>query len=440
MTDTATMTQKTKPKKKENMLLLQQVMNVATATLAGETTTPPAESAKAEQPVDTPKPDQTTALGFTEQEYPPMDELISEILTTRRAHNSPGEIDFLKWLHAHIAKLGLKAVTLEMGATSVEVGVGSKTMFSCHIDTMHSYHESNGQRQKIAYDANFGHIFIDGKDSGCLGADDGAGIYIMLKMMEAKVPGVYVFHRGEEVGCLSSWAILKAQAEWLKTFNACIAFDRPCADEVIITQSGQECASPEYGGALAKALNALCPDFSYAISTKGVVTDSKVYRTVIPECINIGVGYSSQHTSGETQDWDHLVKLTKAAIKLDWDGLKPVRVPKPAEVPQNGARFSQGSVGSGYYSGAASQGGNVFGMQPKPKKSKQPVSDYKGSYKGKSYDPQTNPFDIDFQTMTMSEIEELVVDTGVAQGISRLLCDLDAEQARVKRLHKLLGF
>ena len=63
-------------------------------------------------------------------------------------------------------------------------------------------------------------------DATCLGADDGAGIYIMLRMIETKKPGLYVFHRGEERGGIGAKATVTKHAEFFKKggYEQCIAF------------------------------------------------------------------------------------------------------------------------------------------------------------------------------------------------------------------------
>lgn len=377
------------------------------------------------------KAETQVAKGFTEGDFPPLDDLIKEILTTRRRHNSVGEIAFLKWLMAKIESFGEKSSSLPEGALLVEVGTGSKTMFSCHIDTMHSYEESNGKTQNLSYDPNFGHIMLDDTTAACLGADDGTGVYIMLRMIQAKVPGVYVFHRGEEVGCVSSRAIAATQQKWLVTFDACIAFDRADTYEVIITQGGQTCASAAYGTQLAGALTK--QGLPYETSTRGVLTDSKMYRQHIRECINIGVGYNSQHGPDEYQDWDHLLKLTAAVIKIDWAALKPARVIDHSEGSQMANRFHQSQMGThsssgngGYSKGYGGGGYSTPKSNPAPPKLVQK--------------PLEDALDIDFEAMTFTEIEELVVDLPTASAIVRLVCELDAEKAKVKRLQMLLGF
>lgn len=279
----------------------------------------------------------TNLIGIQHEIPETVDSLLLEILTTRRADGSPGDVNFRMWLQNMFRKLAVNFEVAEKGNFIVEVGDESETLFSCHIDTCHSMEESNGQKQMLMYDNALGHIFLDPKsNSGCLGADDGVGIWIMLKMIEAKVPGAYVFHTGEEVGCIGSRALLKARKEWLSSFVRAVAFDRPNNYEVIITQGGLQCASEDAGEDLANALNELGMD--YAISTKGVLTDTKTYAYVIRECFNLGVGYYQQHTSKETLDYAHAYALMKAVIQLAWEDLVVERVipapPKPAEFPK----------------------------------------------------------------------------------------------------------
>lgn len=267
-----------------------------------------------------------------------MDKLLESILTTKRCHNTKGELDFLGWLHGYIKTLGHKFEPMAEGCTVVKVGSKkAKTLFSCHIDTVHGALESDGSKQTAVYDPNFEHIFVGDKAQTCLGADDGAGIYIMLKMLEAKVEGTYIFHRGEEKGGIGARAMLVKHEKWLAEFDHSIAFDRPGTDEVIITQSGSVCASPEFGAQLAAMLNA--DGLKYTNSTKGVFTDNKIYRQVIPCNVNLGVGYFFQHTNQEYLDWGHLQKLLAMCIKLDWSKLKVTRKIEPEAYTYRGAAF-----------------------------------------------------------------------------------------------------
>lgn len=345
-----------------------------------------------------------------------MDTLIQDILKTKRCHNSPGELNFVSWLYKYLEGLKFKPKTMAEGAIVIEVGTGGKTLFSCHVDTVHSKEESDGSMQPLFFDPAFGHIFCGDKKSGCLGADDGAGIYIMLKMIEAGVTGSYIFHRGEEKGGISAYAMKAKYESWLKQFNACIAFDRPDTCEVICSQGGQVCASVAYGTKLAESLNAQGLD--YQVSHRGVFTDSKVYRQLIPECINLGVGYFSQHGNSEYLDWTHLTSLAEAVTEIDWDALKPERKIVAETTLAWESKKTTDYYGNWPYDTAKQ--GEVF-----PRKAV-PVED----------EPEEA---LDLEAMTKEELSEYICDDLLVSAIVDLIVELDAERGRVKRLQMLLG-
>ena len=358
-----------------------------------------------------------------------MDNLIVEILTTRRCHNSKGELLFVSWLRDMLAKMEhAKVTSLDEGCILVDVGTpkkNKKILFSCHVDTCHSGTESDGTPQKLFFDSGLGHIFLDKSvPAGCLGADDGAGVYILLRMIEAKVPGSYIFHRGEEKGGVGARAVLAKQSAMLKSYSACIAFDRPNNDEVIVTQGGQLCASTAYGQAICDLLKPEGLDFQ--VSHKGIFTDSKVYRGVIRECLNIGVGYGLQHTKDEYLDWEHLSKLTTACCKVDWSKLSPSRV-IPVEVPQPAYQGALQGVSRGQ--GMATQRdlySNPFSTKGFPKASDIALDLDDGSY-------------WDFEAMSKDEIDDIVQDDVVTIAIMNVLVDLAAEKAKTEKYKQLLG-
>ena len=99
------------------------------------------------------------------------------------------------------------------GNVFVEVSMDkSTTMFSCHTDTVHPKPHADF-KNKLVIDPMTNHLFTDHKSQ--LGADDGTGIWFMLAMIEAKVPGLYAFHRDEEVGGLGSSESAKINKDYL---------------------------------------------------------------------------------------------------------------------------------------------------------------------------------------------------------------------------------
>ena len=398
----------------------------------------PADGGQAQNPEKQVQPlalvSTTSVPNIQDTPTPGMDNLIQDILKTKRCHNSTGELNFVAWLYKYLHNLKVVVTTMSEGALAVTIGKKSKSLFSCHVDTVHSQTESDGSFQTLFYDENFGHIFCGDKTSGCLGADDGAGIYIMLKMIEAKVPGTYLFHRGEEKGGISAFKMVEQHSGWLGQFNFCVAFDRPNNFEVIVTQGGTTCASVDFGSTLAGMLTKA--GLAYEVSHKGLFTDCKVYRHIIPECVNLGVGYWAQHSNSEYLDWTHLLALTKAAIGLEWSKLKPQKKPeaKPAVyTPPKGSydagwganknNYGAGASSKGYYEGSAGAKSADRFIRSVPVDAND-LEDY---------------LDTDFTTMRKEDIDDLTGDSSITNGIMALVCELEAEKARAKKLQFLLG-
>jgi hypothetical protein len=308
----------------------------------------PASSAKPPEPA-APEPGKQGK----DDTFPPIpesvDPVLVRILSWKRAFDTRGEIEFMSWLHNEIKDRGAEFEIKARGCVAVQIkhpdGKASSTLFSCHTDTVHS--GTGTTPQKIVYDPNFGEIFLDKDDAdagSCLGADDGAGVWVMLEMIKAKVPGTYLFHRGEERGCIGSNAMLTQNREWLEQFDCAIAFDRGHDWEVITHQGGQRTASDKFGEALALALNENGVAFEYRPSARGVLTDTKTYRYVIAECTNLGVGYQNQHGKDESLDYGHLVRLRDACLKVQWEALPIDRDPKAAPA----STWEHGYGGGGY--------------------------------------------------------------------------------------------
>lgn len=286
-----------------------------------------------------PAPDKTTvvkaSMAWPDLPIPEtVDQDLVTILAWPRCHDTASELAFLAWLRSKLESLGYKPEQHQERAVSVSVplkdGRKSSSLFSSHIDTVDGVVYNPTLRKKIAYDRTFGHIFLE-KDNTvgtCLGADDGVGVWIMLKMIEAKVPGTYLFNRGEERGGVSAKAIAAKEADWLNQFQIAVAFDRPRDNEVITHQrGGTECASDKFANALAQALNNANDAFTYKPSKSGVYTDTFEFRRNIPECVNLGVGYENQHGASERLDYAHATALLEACCKIDWEALPVDRDP-----------------------------------------------------------------------------------------------------------------
>lgn len=250
-----------------------------------------------------------------------------EMLTYTRPHDSANEqafiAKFIKPYHP-TPYLDAKGETLAYVIDVADrMSVVPPVLWSCHTDTVH--HSTDLPIQEVVYDPGCGMAYKS--DGRPLGADDGAGIWLMLEMIDAGVPGSYIFHRGEERGGIGSRGMAKDHAGWLSRFRYAIAFDRKGTTSIITEQgwSGQ-CCSDEFALALARSLNDQDVGFEYTIDPTGVFTDTANYTDIIPECTNVSVGYEDEHTGKELLDVWHVERLRDALIKAFADGVEHLPV------------------------------------------------------------------------------------------------------------------
>lgn len=198
------------------------------------------------------------------------------------------------------------------------------TMFSSHTDTVHKMTATD------TYKLSLKTGWLSRAGGGVLGADCGTGIWIMLNLIQAGVPGFYVFHRDEEIGGKGSSFFAEEFTALLSTMEHCIAFDRKGETDIITHQSGTRCCSEEFAEAFAGMLN-LGTEFRFKGDDTGSFTDSANYTHLIPECTNLAIGYYDQHTQEECQDLTFVTHLVNKLISLDFSQLPSLRDPKVVE-------------------------------------------------------------------------------------------------------------
>lgn len=238
---------------------------------------------------------------------------LGQAVMLKRPHGSATEAGFVAWLCNRLP------VSMIDGSGNMHVDMRTepahRTMFTAHTDTVHHVGGSNIVR-------------IDGRfwraDKGsALGADDGAGVALLCHMIEANVPGYYVFFRGEECGGIGSRWLAEEMSELFDNIDRAVAFDRGGYCDVITHQSGGRCCSNEFGQALASALTTEL-DW-YLPSDHGVYTDTAEFVNLVPECTNISVGYKNQHGDREELDVEFVQRLAQQVLKVQWDELPVMR-------------------------------------------------------------------------------------------------------------------
>lgn len=220
----------------------------------------------------------------------------------------------------HFLPKGYK--TDEHGNFYLEVGENPTTMFTCHLDT------ACDKQEKV------NHVFhsedVVGTDgTTILGADDKAGMVVLLYMIEKNVPGLYYFFIGEEVGCIGSGDLSTTwtETEFSNRITKVVSFDRRGTDSVITEQAYGRCASDEFAIELSKRLNSVDNTFNFSPDNTGILTDSINFMDMVPECTNISVGYYNEHGGDELQDLSFLKRLCRAVCEFDWETLPVSRDP-----------------------------------------------------------------------------------------------------------------
>jgi putative aminopeptidase FrvX len=243
----------------------------------------------------------------------------------------------------------------------------SRTMFTSHLDTA-------GKDFKIVnhiFDKNL--IKTDG--NSILGADDKAGLTIMIYMMNNKIPGLYYFFVGEEVGCIGSGLAAKHLNIFKDNYDRCVSFDRRGTDSVITYQSSARCCSDEFANQLAEQLNKT--GLSYKIDDSGIYTDSAEFTGLIPECTNLSVGYYNEHCNTESQDIDHLARLAYSCLNVEWEKLATKRDPSKDDYKS----WEELDCYSAYYG----RGRKTYGVGPM-------VGSNSGNWRNRDYTHDPNSF------------------------------------------------
>ena len=191
----------------------------------------------------------------------------------------------------------------------------SKVMIACHTDTVH---RSAGKQRLTMCNGVVG-LHASSVASNCLGADDTAGIYAAIRMIEAGVQATFIFHREEEIGGRGSLWLASNYPEWIAKHELCLSLDRRGTTDIITSQFGETCASNHFAASLGDAIG-----LGHSAAA-GVFTDSANYAHLIPECSNLSIGYRHEHTPRETLDLDYLDRVVNRLISVDWNALTIAR-------------------------------------------------------------------------------------------------------------------
>ena len=261
----------------------------------------------------------------------PFERLLS-VLSVARPYGGTGEAMLIDALMRWVPGVCVDAVVERdrLGSLFVTVfgrgGARARTLFTAHVDTAHP--KDAGVALVVNND---GYIMTD--DATCLGADDGAGVWVLMQMIAAHVPGTYAFfvggeklHQGSRYFAAHYRNVLEegnsSRAYRFGKFDRCIAFDQEGKTSVVTVHSNRRAASDAFAQTLANKLTqTMDGNWRWKLDPHGIDSNSAILTHLIPECPSISVGFKASRTPRESLDVYFLQDLALTCCEIDWEKL-----------------------------------------------------------------------------------------------------------------------
>jgi len=265
---------------------------------------------------------------------------LDRALSVKRPHDSAATIKFSHWLAGNLPD-GINAEFDTCGNMHVDTraSADNRTLFVAHVDTVHRKPGKNRIKKTRT------HWHADGD---VLGADDGAGCAMLMHLIHSGIAAYYIFTVGEEKGGIGATWLAKNNPNLLRQFDRAIAFDRRGIDSVITHQGYGRCCSDTFGQSLCDAIGSFDQNLMHLNDDTGVYTDTAEFVDLIPECTNVSIGYSNEHTVNESLNILYFELLAAAAAAVDWDALPVSRDPLKPD-PDDWQRYRTGYWSGSYY-------------------------------------------------------------------------------------------
>lgn len=207
-----------------------------------------------------------------------------------------------------------------LGDKVVGSGVGATVMLSAHMDTVKAVLKD---RKLIEKD---GTIY---SDIGALGADDRAGIAIILSVLR-NIDNInfngrikVAFSREEEVGCKGAD---KINPKWYSNVDLAIVVDRRGARDIVVGCGSAFC-SDSVGNFMEDVSKLADMDWK---CVEGGISDAVTFSGEGVNSINLSAGYYNEHTSNEfvvidsMKDTLRLILQTFAVINQFYKGFEEI--------------------------------------------------------------------------------------------------------------------
>lgn len=186
-------------------------------------------------------------------------------------------------------------------------------MLAAHLDVVCDFSPAD----KLVVEGN-----IVSREYGILGADDRAGVAILLNLLREvgnirRIPPFkFVFTVGEEQQQYGAEAI---DPVFFEDVSFGISLDRKNCKDIVYKSSFQEYSTLKFAEGVARVSSRIFSEENQFVPCEGGISDLSVWsEKETRPCVNLSVGYSEPHTDAECMDlicWDRTHQLAKELIR-----------------------------------------------------------------------------------------------------------------------------
>ena len=189
---------------------------------------------------------------------------------------------------------------------------GKKMLLAAHLDVKGEFSSSDQliERNNIV-----------SREKGILGADDRAGVSIILNLIKEvgdyrEVPPLkFIFTVGEEEGQYGAESI---DPDFFEDVSFGISLDRKNCKDIVYKSNSKEYSNLEFAERVARVSSRIFSEENAFVPCQGGISDLRVWseKDTRP-CVNLSVGYFDEHTDEERLDltcWDRTHQLVAELI------------------------------------------------------------------------------------------------------------------------------
>lgn len=179
---------------------------------------------------------------------------------------------------------------------------GIRLGINAHMDTVHAFRDD----RKVYLDVLEGDEILSTNDA-CLGADDRAGLALVLALMEDFSDSSHRMHQtfegsliawitvDEEIGCIGAEEL--SRMGFFENLDMSITFDRRNERDIVCKNFSGDFCDVSYAKAFVKAGENIGQVWR---PVEGSISDAMTSSEASVNSVNLSVGYDSEHTTYET--------------------------------------------------------------------------------------------------------------------------------------------